>query len=521
MSRFKIDEFDAAELSLLKAKCEDDFTTFCHVFYFCTTGRFWVSAPHHDIIAKTLTRVSNGEIQQLIINIPPRYGKTWLVCVMWVAWNLAKSPWSRFLYTSYSDDLVLKSSRFVRDVLSTDLFQTFWPCKFRTDETAKKSWELQETGGGLNAAAVGGQLTGFGAGLTGYEGVFSGAQIIDDPNKVQEAGSRLASNNVQSFYTDTFESRKEHDLVPRIVIQQRTCADDLSGFLLTSGAHGLWHHLIIPALIIEGEEYPREYEYGIPIPHGLPVGALWSAKHTVEKLIAMRDNPITEFKFWSQYQQVPRVRGGGSLKANWFGEYEAYDAKNGTVDKVGIRSKRIYADTALEAGEHNDRSVFLCAAKLKDGRVAILDVWAERVESPELLTAARNFVYKHVFMENVTNVGISAFKIEKKASGHGLIQTLRKDREFLKNSKNLTIVPIERDKDKVSRMHSTQPQVKAGLILLPKKAPWKSDFISEVTEFNDFGTAKHDDITDTLMDCVQDMCIEEIGINYDVYKKNR
>jgi predicted phage terminase large subunit-like protein len=100
-----------------------------------------------------------------------------------------------------------------------------------------------------------------------------------------------------------------------------------------------------------------------------------------------------------------------------------------------------------------------------------------------------------------------------------LIQTLRKDKDFIKKSKNLTITAIERNKDKISRMHSVAPLIKSGKVLIPKSAPWRSDFIAEVTEFNDFGTAKHDDITDTLMDCVTDFCVETIGVNYDIYKK--
>lgn len=518
MSRFRVESFSPAELALLKAQCERDFSTFCTVFFLASTGRHWIESPPQKIIVETLEKVVRGEILQLIINIPPRYGKTWLVCVLWVAWNLANYPWSRFLYTSYSDDLVLKSSRFVRDIIQTPLYQLFWPCSFRNDETAKKAWELQESGGGLNAASVGGQLTGFGAGVTGFENVFSGAQIIDDPNKVQDSGSLLECHKVKLFYTETFESRKEHRKVPCVVIQQRTCPDDLSGYLLTEGVHGFWHHLAIPALVEESDEYPDEYKFGIPIAHRLPVGPLWEAKHSRAELEAMRDNPLSEFKFWSQYQQVPRIRGGGMVKRHWFVDYKSYDPKNGTVDGIRIAQKKIFADTAFETKEHNDRSVFLCAAKLSDGRVAVLDMWTGRVEAPDLLEAAKNFVYKHVFVENATNVGLSDFRIEKKASGHGLIQTLRRDLEFMRRSRGLTITPIERNIDKVSRMNATAPHIKVGALLVPENALWREELVSEVAGFSPFGTAKHDDITDTIMDAIHDFRISEEGLNYGVYK---
>ena len=513
----QLDDFAPAELAALRVMCERDFDVFCHVIFRAVVGRTWISAPFHRVIVDTLTRVARGEITQLIINIPPRYGKTWLVVVLWVAWNLARSPWSRFLYTSYSDDLVLKSSRFVKDILQSQIFQLFWKPRFRKDETAKKSWELLDTGGGLNAASVGGQITGFGAGVTGYESMFSGAQIIDDPNKVQEAGSRLASAKVNGFYSETFESRKEHRFVPRVVVQQRTCEDDLTGYLLMSGAHDYWHHLLIPALIGADDEYPAAYTYGIPIPYGRPPGPLWTRKHTVAELEAMRDNPETEFKFWSQYQQVPRVRGGGMVKIDWLVDYDVYDPRNGTVDGVRIATKRIYADTALEAAEHNDRSVFVCAGKLQDGRAAILDVWVGRVEAPELVEVARNFVAKHVFRANHVNVGLSGLKIEKKASGHGLIQTLKKDRDFRRMSQNVPIIPIERNRDKVSRMHGVAPHIQTGALLIPRSAPWRGELVSELTAFTALGTAAHDDITDAVMDVIQDFKIDGSSTDYAVY----
>lgn len=511
---FDISNFTVPELALLKYQCEQDFDTFCHVLFRATTGRKWIPAPFHPIVVDTLTKITNGKILQLIVNIPPRYGKTWAIVVLWVAWNLARSPWSRFFYTSYSDDLVLKSSRYVKDVISCELFQLFWGYKFRKDETAKKSWELAGHGGGLNAASVGGQITGFGAGVTGYEDVFSGARVVDDANKVQDSGSRLASKNVHTFFDETFESRKEHRLVPTLIVQQRTCEDDLTAHLLIDGPEGYWHHLLIPALISETDEYPKEYKYGIQIPHGLPPGALWDYKHTVEELEAMRDNKATEYKFWSQYQQVPRVRGGGMVKGDWLVNYREYDPKNATVDGVRIQSKRIYADTAQEAKEHNDRSVFLVAGYLADGRVAVLDLWYGRVEAPELIEAAKNIVYKHVFRANHVNVGLSALKVEKKASGHGLIQTLKKDRDFKRLSHNIPVVGIERNRDKVSRMHGVTPHIAAGCLLIPELAPWRSELVSELTSFTELGTAAHDDITDTVMDAVEDFKISGGSIDY-------
>src|SRR6202451_4388428 len=80
---------------------------FTQVFYKLRTGReFSVSQPicrepHVITLCKALTRVLRGEMPHLLINIPPRYGKTELL-IHFVAWSLSRYPDSQFLYISYS-----------------------------------------------------------------------------------------------------------------------------------------------------------------------------------------------------------------------------------------------------------------------------------------------------------------------------------------------------------------------------------------------------------------------------------
>lgn len=488
---------------------EQDFYFFSRLLFRASTGRQWIAAQFQRVIAKAMEAVYNGDITQLIINIPPRYGKTWLVVVLWVAWCLAKAPWARFLYTSYSDELIYTSSRFVRDVLSCEIYQLLWPNALRQDAQAKKAWTLEGTGGGLNAAPVGGQLTGFGAGVTGFEG-FSGARLVDDPNKVQDAGSKIARERVKMFYTETFESRKEHKDVPTVIVQQRTDEDDLSGYLLTTGAHGRWHHLLIEGLV-EDTEYPIAYQFGDPIDHGLGTGPLWPYKHSVEELEGMRDNAVTEHAYWSQYQQRPVVRGGGMIKREWINFYKRYDPLNSKCDDVVISNKRIYCDTAMKTGEKNDFSVFLVAAKGSDGNLYVLDMWHNKVEAPELVESFKCFCEPHAFVANKVNTGINSIFVEDKASGTGLIQTINRDSSFISRLGGVSIEGIPRNTDKVSRMHGVAPHVKAGKLFIPENAPWRERFLSEVTSFNKHETHAHDDITDTVMDAVTDQCIEENG----------
>lgn len=65
--------------------------------------RFW--APREKClapIADALQAMEDGRLDELIVNVPPRIGKTTLM-VMWSAWRLGRHPEDSHLYTSYSD----------------------------------------------------------------------------------------------------------------------------------------------------------------------------------------------------------------------------------------------------------------------------------------------------------------------------------------------------------------------------------------------------------------------------------
>ena len=80
---------------VLKVKCEIDFLFFTRYIYKENQRRNFIIAPHFVIIAKALEKVYNGETKRLIINIPPRYGKTELAVKCFIAWSLAKNPQSK------------------------------------------------------------------------------------------------------------------------------------------------------------------------------------------------------------------------------------------------------------------------------------------------------------------------------------------------------------------------------------------------------------------------------------------
>ena len=102
----------------------------------------------------------------------------------------------------------------------------------------------------------------------------------------------------------------------------------------------------------------------------------------------------------------------------------------------------IFADTAQKAGQHNDFTVFILAGT--DGRnVYILDLLRDRLEAPDLISAAKAFYERHRPNRITNPVRFAGFFVEDKVSGTGLIQTLRRETD-------IPVIPIQRDRDKVS-----------------------------------------------------------------------
>jgi predicted phage terminase large subunit-like protein len=286
--------------AVCKAKLLNDFGFFVRFFFKAQYGRRFSVAPHHRQIVTALERVANGECRRLIINIPPRYGKTEVAVKMFVAWCLANNSAAKFIHLSYSDDLALDNSSAIRDVVKSAEFQRVFPLVLRSDSDSKKKW-FSSQGGGLYATAAGGAITGFGAGTMGRkrEGTgspadgFGGAIVIDDPLKPDDAFSETMRARINRRFTNTIASRCNAPETPIIVIMQRLHEDDMTGFLLGGGSGEEWEHLCIPAVNEDDT-------------------ALWPEKHTREDLRRME--LADAYTFAGQYGQRPSPLSGGIIK---------------------------------------------------------------------------------------------------------------------------------------------------------------------------------------------------------------
>jgi hypothetical protein len=89
-------------------------------------GTAFVDSWYVDVIAEYLTAADRGEIRRLVVNIPPRHGKSLLVSVFWPAWAWTSRPERRFLYASYAQSLSTRDSVRCRRLIESSWFRERW-----------------------------------------------------------------------------------------------------------------------------------------------------------------------------------------------------------------------------------------------------------------------------------------------------------------------------------------------------------------------------------------------------------
>jgi len=474
--------FSPEELRFIKTGCLESLLFTARVFFKRRDTTKLIVNEHHKIVARTLDRVLRGEIKRLIINIPPGYTKTELAVIFFVLKGLIKNPRAKFLHTSYSSDLALVNSGIIKDMTQDPLYKAINPLTLRVDTKAKARWYTKQ-GGGMMAAAQGGQITGFRAGRMEKDR-FTGALIIDDPIKPEDALSRPIREKINRTFNTTISNRLAQQNVPIVLIMQRTHNDDLTGFLLQGGSKETWHHLEIPALVgDELEPYPKEWTHGKRIPYKLPKGPLWQHKHSLKELETIRK--ANAYVWACQYMQRPTSIAGTVFKRTWFKYYVAYDPVENQVtladgSKIQIQKINSYSDTALKPGEANDYTVFQTWGLGSDGRIYLLQRVRGKWDSVDLEAMYIRYLKRLRYVPQMNNLGPSEIGVEDKASGIGLVQSINRmigtasHTDKLGNKIDLTglpkITPIPRGpgQNKVPRALSSAPYVERGMVVFPK-----------------------------------------------------
>jgi len=260
------------------------------------------SSWHYDEIASSLEDILKGGDKRIIINVPPRSGKTMMTTIMYAIWRLGRNPSTKIAVIGYSQELSETFSQQAKDLYMSDAYKRVFPqlSPIRDDQNTKKYWKLEE-GGCYLATSVDGRITG-----TGYDLI-----IMDDMLKPADANSDVKRIHANNWYLDTIPSRLDDpDKGAIINIAQRVHEEDLPGMLIDRDIDKQWKLLEYKAIAEVNEKHRKVGE------------SLMNNKHfNLAKYEQIRRD--TSDLVWStQYQQSPISDVNRVFHKEWFRYYE-------------------------------------------------------------------------------------------------------------------------------------------------------------------------------------------------------
>ena len=435
---------------------------------------------HHKVLCDYLDRFVNGDIERLMVFMPPRNGKSELVSRRLPAFIFGQNPDASIIATSYGSDLAQRMNRDVQRIIDDERYYNIFPdttlncSNVRT--IAKGNYlrnsdifEIVNHKGVYKCAGVGGAITGMGMTYG----------IIDDPYKNrQDANSETIRNAIWDWYTSTFYTRLEKGGKILITLT-RWHEDDLAGRLLNIAKNDpnadQWAVLKFPAVAEEENECPEDIRK--------PGEPLWENKYNLESLHKIKV-AVGSYDWASLYQQRPSPPDGNTFKRQWFRYFtedkDSYVLHTPEGDKHYLRSKcwRFQtADTASSQKQSADYTVLSDWVVTPDKDLLLDDVFREKVEVPE---------QEKIFEDMFRNKKPKYQAIETKNTGIALRQYLIR--------KGLPIKELKADTDKVTRAATIMVYYENGKVYHKQNAPWLSDIETELVSFPN---AKHDDFVDT------------------------
>lgn len=475
----------------LVSELQGSLLEFCKVFYPLLTGRdFIISHPigreaHAITISRALTRAARLQIpsMRLIINVPPGHGKSTFLC-MWIAWTLSKYPDSRYLYISYSKSLAAKHTETIKRIIGLRHYKYLFDVSIRWDSKAKEFFQTT-AGGSIAAFGSAGAIVGQDGGLPGLDR-FSGAIIMDDSHKIDEAHSQTIREGVIVNYRETIQQRARGVNVPYIYIGQRVHEADLAAYLIEGKDGYDWEKVILQSID--------------------PVGnALYPEAFPLDSLLIKQDKD--PYVFASQFQQNPIPAGGGLFKPDWFVTLD---------EEPEMLVTFITCDTAETDKSWNDSTVFsfwgvyeIINFGKKSGELGLhwLDTLEIRVEPKDLKDSFVDF-YTECTRHRMPPLMAA---IEKKSTGVTLVS-------ILKELRGITIREIERTRasgSKTQRFLEIQPYVASKLISFTKGVKHKDYCIKHMTSITANDSHRHDDIADTFADAIRLALIDKTVYSID------
>jgi len=188
----RLTEADFIEIE--RYACRQSLATFVRLaWHVVEPAQPYIHGWHIDAVCAHLEAVTRGDINRLLINIPPGTMKSLLVGVFWPAWEWGAMglPATRFVAASHSQEFAVRDTLKMRRLVASEWYQTRWPVELTKDQNEKTKFENASTGF-RQAMAM--------SSLTGTRG---DRVIIDDPHSIEGALSDADRTRTLRVFTET------------------------------------------------------------------------------------------------------------------------------------------------------------------------------------------------------------------------------------------------------------------------------------------------------------------------------
>ena len=419
----------------------------------------YIPAAHHRLILDKLQDVEAGKIKRLMILAPPGSAKSTLASVLFPAFYMGRHPTHSVVCASQTQDLADRFSRRARNLVGSHIHRAVFGSGLARDQRSSGHWET-DLGGEYHAT-----------GVQPFAGRRADLFITDDLIRGRaDADSKVVRESTWQWILGDLRPRLKPGAA-WVNINTRWVEDDPSGRILPKEAFGKsgwftakdgekWYVLCLAAVIETREEEEND-------PLGRKLGEIIWPEWFSPEMLAQEKRSQGSRNWNSLYQQKPRPDEGAILKKQHWRKWP------------GLKPPKceyvisVY-DTAFEEGEENDYTarttwgIFwhedpppVVVEMQKKGQpyrrpppsgrycCILLEAFKAKVEFPELRRLAKKH-YDEFRPDRVL--------VEKRASGHSLIQELRRAQ--------VPVTALKADASKLARAHAASPVLEDGCVFV-------------------------------------------------------
>jgi predicted phage terminase large subunit-like protein len=455
-------------------------------------GTEFVDNFHLHVILEHLKAVVDGQISNLIINIPPRFAKSLLVSVSFPTFTWIDHPQARFIFASYSANLSTRDALKSRRVINSIKYQEYYGDRFQLsdDQDVKARYENDKTGFRLSTS-VGGLGTGEGGDYL----------VCDDPHNVLQAESDTVREEAWLWWSETMSSRLNNPKKGgKIVVMQRVHESDVCGHALAEQASE-YEHLCIPMrfekeyrkVMVGGIEQttnevvpPKPTKIGYVDPRTEDGELAWPNRFD-EDATKKLETAMGTYAVAGQFQQRPSPRGGGLIMADRIIILDALPQEAivwvrgwdlASTEELTGANPAYTAGVLLGKYGHNEKQRFIIAHVVRQRK------------SPD---GVRKLI-KQTAEEDGKNIRI---KLPQDPGQAGVAQA----QDLIAMLAGWTVKAERPTGDKVQRAEPFAAQVEAGNVSV-LRAEWTKPFLDEL---RGFPTAKYKDQVDAAADAFNEL----------------